>query len=292
MDILIRLVNALLMIAMPLVLGLILTRRLRVGWRLFVVGAVTFVGSQVFHLPFNTQVLSLVIERLGLTEAQTGVPLAVVALLFGLSAGVFEEVARYLVYRLQLKEVTSWGQALMFGAGHGGVEAILLGGLAAYALFQAVAYRGVDLNGLVPPEQLELAKSQLEAYWAAPWYSTVLGAVERAFTLCFHLSASLLVLQAITRKKPAWLVLAVGWHAMVNAVTLFAFGIWGAYVAEGLIGLMALFSLWIVFTLRKHEGEDGDPTHRAHPEVEIQIPVADPAVEEITEGDLEDSRYM
>lgn len=292
MDILIRLVNALLMIAMPLVLGLILARRLRVGWRLFVVGAVTFVGSQVIHLPFNTQVLSLVIERLGLTEAQTGVPLAVVALLFGLSAGVFEEVARYLVYRLQLKEVTSWGQALMFGAGHGGVEAILLGGLAAYALFQAVAYRGVDLNGLVPPEQLELATAQLEAYWAAPWYSTVLGAVERAFTLCFHLSASLLVLQAITRKKPVWLVLAVGWHALVNAVALFAFGTWGAYVAEGLIGLMALFSLWIVFTLRKHEGGDGGPAHRAPPEVEIQIPGTDLAVEEIAEDDLEDSRYL
>jgi uncharacterized membrane protein YhfC len=292
MDILFRLVNALLMIAMPLVLGLFLARRLRVGWRLFVVGAVTFVGSQVLHLPFNTQVLSLVIERLGLTEVQTGVPLAVVALLYGLSAGVFEEVARYLVYRLQLKEVTSWGQALMFGAGHGGVEAILLGGLAAYALFQAVAYRGVDLNGLVPPEQLELATAQLEAYWSAPWYSTVLGAVERAFTLCFHLSASLLVLKAITRKKPVWLVLAVGWHALVNAVTLFAFGTWGAYVAEGLIGLMALFSLWIVFTLRKHEGGDGDPAHRVLPEVENQIPGVDPAVEEITKDDLEDSRYM
>jgi len=292
MDILIRLVNALLMVAMPLALGLILARRLRVGWRLFVVGAVTFVGSQVFHLPFNTQVLSLVIERLGLTEARAGVPLAVVALLYGLSAGVFEEVARYLVYRLHLKEVTSWGQALIFGAGHGGVEAILLGGLAAYALFQAVAYRGVDLNGLVPPEQLELVQAQLEVYWTAPWYSTVLGAVERAFTLCFHLSASLLVLQAITRKKLAWLALAVGWHALVNAVALFAFGTWGAYVAEGLIGLTALFSLWIVFTLRKHEGEDGDSAHRVPPEVEIQIPRADPAVEEVAEDDLEDSRYI
>lgn len=292
MDVLVRLINALLMIAIPLVLGTILARRLRVGWSLFMVGAVTFVGSQVFHLPFNSWVLSLGIEWLGLTEAQAGVPLAVVAILYGLSSGVFEEMARYLVYRLQLKDVRSWGQALMFGAGHGGVEAILLGGLATYALFQAVAYRGVDLSGMAPPEQLELVRAQLEAYWTAPWYSTVLGAVERAFALCFHLSASLLVLQAITRKKPAWLVLAISWHALVNAVTLFAFGIWGAYVAEGLIGLMALFSLWIVFTLRKHEGEDGGPAHRASPEVVIKIPGADPAVEEITKDDLEDSRYM
>ena len=292
MDILIRLVNALLMIAMPLALGTILARRLRVGWRLFIVGAVTFVGSQVLHLPFNAQVLSLVIERLGLTEAQTGVPLAMVALLYGLSAGVFEEVARYLVYRLQLKEVTSWGQALMFGAGHGGVEAILLGLLAAYTLFQAATYRGADMSGLVPPEQLELVQAQLEAYWAMPWYSTVLGAVERAFTLCFHLSASLLVLQAITRKNPVWLALAVGWHTLINAVAVFAFGMWGAYVAEGLVGLMALFSLWIVFTLRKYEGEDGDPAHRAPPEVEIKISGVDQAVEEINKEDLEDSRYM
>ena len=292
MDILIRLVNALLMIAIPLVMGAILARRLRVGWRLFAVGAATFVGSQILHLPFNTQVLSLVIEWLGLTEAQTGVPLALVALLYGLSAGVFEEVARYLVYRLKLKEVTSWGQALMFGAGHGGVEAILLGGLATYALFQAVAYRGAELNGLVPPEQLELVQSQLEAYWTAPWYSIVLGAVERAFTLCFHLSASLLVLHAIIRRKPVWLALAVGWHTLVNAVALFAFGIWGVYVAEGLIGLMALFSLWIVFILRKYEDVYGDPTLRSPPVVEIQIPGTDQIVEEVAEDDLEDSRYM
>jgi len=292
MDVLVRLINALLMIAMPLVLGVILARRLRVGWRLFVVGAVTFVGSQVFHLPFNTQVLSLVIERLGLTEARAGVPLAVVALLYGLSAGVFEEVARYLVYRLHLKEVTSWGQALMFGAGHGGVEAILLGGLAAYALFQAVAYRGVDLSGMVPPEQLELVRAQLEAYWTAPWYSTVLGAVERAFALCFHLSASLLVLQAITRKKPAWLALAVGWHALVNTVALFAVGTWGVYVAEGLIGLAALFSLWIVFTMRNQDVDDRHMIPQSVPDMEVQILRLDPAIEDAPEERLEDSRYM
>jgi hypothetical protein len=63
-------------------------------------------------------------------------------------------------------------------------------------------------------------------------------------------------------------------------------------VTEGLMGLMALFSLWIVFTLRKHEDEDEDPALRAPPEVEIQIPGADPAVEEVAEDDLEDSRYM
>lgn len=291
MDVLVRLINALLMIAIPLVLGTILARRLRVGWRLFMVGAVTFVGSQVFHLPFNSWVLSLGIEWLGLTEAQAGVPLAVVALLYGLSSGVFEEVARYLVYRLQLKDVRSWGQALMFGAGHGGVEAILLGGLATYALFQAVAYRGVDLSGMVPPEQLELARAQLEVYWTAPWYFTMLGAVERAFALCFHLSASLLVLQAITRKKPAWLALAVGWHALVNAVALFAIGTWGAYVAEGLIGLAALFSLWIVFTLRKQEGEDQPIIPQSLPDMEVQILRLDPAIEEVPEERLEDSRY-
>ena len=55
MDLLIitRLLNWLLMIGLPVGLGVYLTRRFRLGWRLWWIGAATFVLSQVGHIPFN-----------------------------------------------------------------------------------------------------------------------------------------------------------------------------------------------------------------------------------------------
>ena len=51
MEIAARGAAALLMIAMPLALGAYLIRRSRSGWALFLVGAVTFIGSQILHIP-------------------------------------------------------------------------------------------------------------------------------------------------------------------------------------------------------------------------------------------------
>ncbi|HHH82625.1 MAG TPA: YhfC family intramembrane metalloprotease, partial [Chloroflexi bacterium] len=50
--------NALLMILLPLGLAIYLTRRFGLDWGLFGVGAVSFISSQVLHLPFNAWVLN------------------------------------------------------------------------------------------------------------------------------------------------------------------------------------------------------------------------------------------
>ena len=48
-----HLLNGLLMIAMPIGLGIFLTRRFHLGWHLWWLGAATFVLSQAGHIPFN-----------------------------------------------------------------------------------------------------------------------------------------------------------------------------------------------------------------------------------------------
>ena len=64
--------NFLLMLAMPFLLAAFLARRLPVRWGLFWVGAVTFIGSQIVHIPLN-----VLLGRLGvLTAATAGWPLA------------------------------------------------------------------------------------------------------------------------------------------------------------------------------------------------------------------------
>ena len=287
METLVRAAKALLMIALPLVLGAVRARRYRLGWGLFGIGAATFLLSQVLHLPFNAWVLTPWMERLGLWGVSTGMPLVLMGILFGLSAGVFEEGARAVVYRTWLRRARTWPEALLFGAGHGGIEAMVLGGLSLYGLLQALALDGVDLATVVPAEQVEAAQAQLQAYWGMPWHLAILGAVERVFALCLHLSLTVLVLQAFRRRNALWWVGAVGWHALVDAGAVVAAVAWGPYLAEGIVGLMALASLGIVFKLR-----GGDV-----PDVPAKVEAAPPPVQPTPPAGerkerLDESRYV
>src|SRR5258708_29377781 len=91
--------NFLLMLGLPFMLGALLSRQLGTRWGLFWVGAVTFIGSQVVHIPLN-----LVLGRLGLLAIgpEPG-RLPLTAAVAGLSAGVCQELAPYLVLRFLLK---------------------------------------------------------------------------------------------------------------------------------------------------------------------------------------------
>jgi len=253
MDVLVRATNAFLMLAMPLALGVLLARRLKVNWGLFGAGAAIFIGSQILHIPFNAWLLAPAIEKLGLHADDRGLGLGLVSLLYGLSAGIFEDGARYLAYRFWIKDARTWSKALMFGAGHGGTEAFLLGALALFALLQAFALRGTDLSTVVPADQVALAQQQIQAYWDAPWYAALLGAAERASALCVQVSLAVLVLQAFTRRSLLWLMAAVGWHAAVDALAVYAVVTTNVYLTEGLIALCALASLGLVLALRQPE---------------------------------------
>lgn len=252
-DEFVRLLNAMLMMGLPLVLGVYLARKHGGAWRLFLVGGVTFVVSQALHLPFNSQALVPLLEELGWMRGTAPAQQIGLAVALGLSAGVFEELARYVVLRWWQRDLRTWSQGLMFGAGHGGVEAILLGLLALYAFLQAVAYRGADLSGIVPPEALQTAQAQLEAYWSLPWYASLLGAVERGFTLVFHVAAAMLVLQVFTRGGLGWLLAAVLWHTFTDAAAVFVAANWGVYAAEGTLLIIAGLSLAMIVYLRPRD---------------------------------------
>ena len=250
MDVFVRILNSLLMFALPLALAVFLVRRFRLSWRIFLIGAGTFVGAEIFAIPFGRVLLQPVLIELGLGGADRGWPLVIVGISFGLVAGIFEEGARYVVLRKWLKDERRWKGAILFGLGHGGMEALLLGGLTLYALLQAIAYRNADLTTLVPPDQLGIARAQLDAYWSAPWHAALLGALERVFAVGIQISLAVIVLQVFTRKKHIWFFVAVAWHTFVDAVAVFGVSTWGIYSTELAIGMMALASLGFIFLLR------------------------------------------
>ena len=286
MNIFVRILNFSLMILMPLALAVYLTRKFKAEWRLFGVGILTFIISQVFHIPFNLWMLNPLLEKTKLQFNQSGFPLFMLALCYGLSAGLFEEITRYLGYRVSIKDERDWKSALMYGAGHGGIESILIGILALFTLIRLVSLQGIDLSTIVDAKYLELARSQVEIYWEAPWHLILLGAVERLIAICFHLSATVLVLQSFRRKNISWLALAVLWHTLLDAIAVFASQIWNPYITEGLLLVMGFLSIGIVFKLRSPDILLEQVPPKFAPTT-IEIRPINPS-----EENLEDSRYV
>ncbi len=252
-----RFLNGFLMIALPIVLGIYLINRFQLGWKLWLIGASTFIISQIVHIPFNTYILNPI---LGFTQQAIHGALGklVVALILGLSAGIFEECARYGMFRWWLKDARSWQTAILAGAGHGGIEAIILGGLVMWAYMNMMAYRFSDLSNLnLTPTNLEIARQQIQVYWSVPWYNTLFGAVERIFTIPFHIMASIIVMQVFTRKPGRqqlwWLGLAILLHTLMDASAVYIAGLWSGYAAEAVLGGLAILDIIIIFFLRQPE---------------------------------------
>ena len=276
-------INFLLMLAVPIFLARWIQQRYKPGWALFGMGAATFVLSQVGHIPFN-----LVVQRSGLLPGDVeGWPnLLITAVFLGLSAGVFEEVARYLTYRFWAKDARIWKRGLMLGAGHGGIEAILVGLLGLVNFSVLLAMRNGAMLDLIPAEQLPLVEQQIDAMFGLPWYMTLLGAVERVFAICFHLAASLMVMQVFVRGQIRWLFAAIGWHTLLNASAVIAVTQWGALATEGIVGALAIVSIIIILRLRDDgELDDGDG------EEEGETAVFTPKPTPITSAKLDESRY-
>jgi uncharacterized membrane protein YhfC len=254
MDILFvaHLLNGLLMIAMPVGLAIFLTRRWKLGGRIWWIGTATFILSQIGHIPFN-QVVSKLLNQTGMVAWSPTAQLIFNALFLGLSAGVFEEGARYLILRYWLKDARSWRKGVLFGAGHGGAEAIILGVLVFYTFLQLATIRNADLPRLFPPNQLAAAQQQVHAYWSTTWYAAMLGALERFFTIPCQIAMAVMVMQAFTRRNIGWLFAAIGYHTLLDAVAVFGIRYISPIGLEGVLGLFAILSVVIIFLLRQPE---------------------------------------
>lgn len=246
-------------ILLPLALALWLQRRYRVSWKVFGYGALVFLVFQVLTRVPAIQALQGRIQ--GRLESSPWNMVAWIAFA-ALTAGLFEEGGRYLGYRVLWKkgEERTWGQALMYGAGHGGLESMLLvGGMAVLSLISIINLMQGNTSG-IPLTPDELAKiSQARAEIAAlPWWLPLIGALERILTMVIQVSLSVLVLQVFRRQRFWWWWLALGYHTLADlVVSLVAYGVSGrlpdsvAYLlVEASVLLFALLGVGIILWLR------------------------------------------
>jgi uncharacterized membrane protein YhfC len=287
-------IEILFVVGFPLALGIWFHRRLKVSWLLFAAGAVTFGLSQAVHMPLNQAIFALIGS-----PGSDSTPSWVMILILGLTAGLCEETARYAAYRWVLRNVRSWREALMFGAGHGGIESIVMVGLVVgVVLLNMTALQGSDLEAWtavfgMPAGLTAQLQGQLDVYWGQDWITPLLAAGERLLTMVFHIGMAVLVLRAVDRHRPGYWVLAIGLHTAVNASALMAVDAgWSLAATEGLVGLFALLALGIILVFRPKE-VDARPADALPPSLPSLPAVTSrpPTAEERLRRQIEDSRY-
>ncbi|GAB4190780.1 MAG: YhfC family intramembrane metalloprotease [Roseiflexaceae bacterium] len=251
-------VSAIIAIVLPPVLAFVAGRRLGASWRFVGYGALIFLVFQILTRIPLVQVLQLVLAPH--LAGSIGLQVAWVAAL-ALSAGVFEEVGRYVGYRWLFKpEQRTWDNAVMYGLGHGGIESILLvGGAVVLSLIGLLTIQSSGL-GVIPENLRPQVAAQFAAAAEAPAWLQLAGGWERIGAITFHVAMSVVGLQVFRRGSLRWLGLAVLLHTLFNLTVLVRLlglsQVTTILIIEGLLTLMSLGMLWLIFRLREPGSHD------------------------------------
>ena len=212
---------ALFCFAMPVLL-LIYYRKKGADILPFFIGCLVFV---MFALILEPLMHQLVLKVLPVGKTIMGNTL-LYALYGGLAAGIFEETGRFLAFRTVLKkQLGNDRNALMYGAGHGGIEAILIVGLTYIGniVISVLINAGQTdmLTATATGETAEQLKAVLDSLvTTAPW-TYLLGMVERAVAVTTHICLSVLVWFAVKKPGKGWLFpLAILLHAAFDGITV------------------------------------------------------------------------
>lgn len=246
--------SILFVILYPLALAIIAQRRFKAGWKYFGYGALIFFLFQLIsRVPLVTVLGNALAPQLRSSTTFLYSWLVILAV----TAGLFEEVGRYIGYRwLMGREEKTWDKAVMYGLGHGGLESMLLvGGLALLSLVNLVILASIGLN-IVPASQRAQVAQQLAAISAQPWWFPLLSAWERLWAVPVQVAFSVIVLQVFRRGSLLWLGLAILAHAVFDFVTVALIQLLGPgkistnLIAELVVAISGITGLVVTWLLR------------------------------------------
>lgn len=241
----------------PLLLALWIRRRYGAAWSSLGWGALTFPLSQLLRIPLLLGTAALVNPIAEQWDADRLFWINFVVLT--LTSGLFEEGARYLILRWGAKGVRDWKEGLMYGAGHGGIEAILLVGGSAISNVVLLLTADAMLAQLsqLPPEQAAAATAQLDAVRALTWLPIALSIWERVLAIILHIGLSLLVLLGVVRRNFRLVLAAMLIHAAFNGVALLVLRYFDAVTVEIALTVVTLLPLYLIWQLRPLLGSSG-----------------------------------
>lgn len=178
-----------------------------------------------------------------------------------LAAAVFEETGRLIAMKFWMKKWLDFPNALMYGIGHGGVEAILIGGLSGISnlVSMLMINSGAMQNTLaaLPAESANQTVSQLSALWTTPAPLFFVSGIERISAIILHIGLSLLIYRAVKagkcRTAAFTAVLAYGIHFIVDFFAVAGPALLPIYVIEIGVFMMAAGTLVMALKMGRME---------------------------------------
>ena len=146
--------------------------------------------------------------------------------------------------------------AIMYGIGHGGIEAILVTGLNMISnLVTSMMINAGSLESILAPlgDERQTLLTQLSALWTEPSWKFYMAGMERVSAVMLHIVLSYLVYMAVKNQKIIWYVLSVLLHAAVNAGTILFAQVLPVWIVE--VILLAVCAGLIFAVKRQYQKE-------------------------------------
>jgi uncharacterized membrane protein YhfC len=250
-------ISGLIGIAIPVVLFFLFRKKYKADILPFFIGCAVFL---IFVMLLESSAHKLILSS-GIGKAIMN-NFWVYGIYGGLMAGLFEEVGRFTAFKTVLRKNSGKDQnALMYGAGHGGFEAIyLLGvGMISNIVMSITINAGFSSRltaGITDPAALQRVNATIAAIAETPSIYFLAGSLERFAAVALHISLSVLVWFAAKKEVRRFylLPLAIFLHALMDAVAVilshYTSQIW---LIEGVVyGLSACCVLIALVVWRKY----------------------------------------
>jgi len=252
-------VSALICFTVPFVLAVVFKKKGLGTWKAFWFGALGFLVLQMFiRIPL--------LQVIGIQTWFISMNLVLLALFLSTTAGLFETIGRYLVFKLLLRKNRSYGDGLMAGLGHGGIEAIVIVGFTFInnIVLSLLANMGqaelmLGKSASDPAAQAGLAQAvDALAQTIPPMF--LLGGIERIFTIVIHIALSLFVLEGIKRKKGfLYCLFAFLFHSILDfTAAILALNEINTILIEFVVLGFALLSLWYILLAKRRYSNIGE----------------------------------
>lgn len=246
-----------LIIAIGLPITLCVVAKKRLGGKLSAV----FIGAAVFAvfvLGLESLMHGLVLSLpLGATITDNAWLYAIYG---GVAAAVFEEFGRLIAMKWCMKRTLSRENAVMYGIGHGGLEAVLTVGLAYISnIVMAMMINSGALTGQLAALDAATAETtvqQLAALWETAPGEFFLAGVERLSAVTLHICLSYFVYRAVKYGEKKFFLLALALHFAVDAGTMIIMNYVSFYVLEAILVIAMAALAWYAVRLYRAEGED------------------------------------
>jgi len=231
-------------IGLPVGLAFLVIRKYKVAWIVVLTGVLTFIASQVVHIPL-LQILPLLYKAGKISVLPQQWPIWLYAFYVGILAGLCEETARLIGFKILKNKAKDFTASLALGIGHGGVESVFVGFIVLAGLLSALFYNPQTLIARgVAQDTINAVQVQMQQYWATPWHLPFAGAVERITAISSHLLMSILVWKTVARGKAWGYPAAVLYHTILDGST-----VWLGKLGLSAWGLEGLLSIFLVFNV-------------------------------------------